>query len=239
MRLLLGSGGFNTPERQAGWKRELDRFLGPVKSVLFVPYALADHDAYVQKVIERGFHADREIVGIHRTPDPRKAVEEASAIYVGGGNSFRLLHDLYKHDLLDIVRQRVRSGKLIYVGVSAGTNMACPTLKTTNDMPIVMPPSFEAFGLIPFQINPHYFAGPIHFQSQAGLIPYAGETRDDRIREFHEMNSVPVLGLWEGSILRIEGDRGTLAGEGGARLFRLGESPRDFAPGAEIAPSSF
>lgn len=233
MRALLGSGGFSTPERQASWISALDNFLGPIDEVLFVPYALADHDDYVSKMVERGFHAGRKLTGIHRAADPRDAVHQAKAIYVGGGNSFRLLHALYAHDLLDVIRARVQSGALTYIGVSAGSNMACPTLKTTNDMPIVMPPRFEALGLIPFQINPHYFAGPIHFRNAAGeLLPYAGETRDDRIREFHEMNDTPVLGLWEGAILHCVAGQYSISGEGGARLFRKGQNPVDLEPGS-------
>jgi dipeptidase E len=234
MRLLLGSGGFSTPERQTAWKQELSNFLGPIQRVLFVPYALKDHDGYVKAMTERGFHADRELVGIHRLKNSKEAVLKAEAIYVGGGNSFRLLHDLYREDLVSLIRERVKAGDLPYVGVSAGTNMACPTLKTTNDMPIVAPPSFEALNLIPFQINPHYFAGPIYFQAPEGLIPYGGETRDDRLNQFHEMNEIPVLGLWEGSILRIEEGKGWLVGTSGARLFRKGASPVDLKVGQQL-----
>jgi dipeptidase E len=199
--------------------------------VLFVPYALRDHDAYVEAMKTRGFAAGRDLVGIHREPSPREAVRKADAIYVGGGNSFRLLEALYRLDLIDEVRDRVRSGDLPYVGVSAGTNMACPTMKTTNDMPIVQPPSFNSFGLIPFQINPHYFSGPIHFETPQGLIKYAGETRDDRLREFHEMNDMPVLGLWEGTVLKFENARYHLIGQAGARWFKKGEPAVDLSPG--------
>ena len=240
MRLLLGSGGFSTPERQSVWRSELDQFLGPIRKVLFVPYALKDHDGYVAKMTERGFNADRELIGLHRAADPKKAILEADAIYVGGGNSFRLLNDLYRLDLCAVVRERVLAG-MPYIGVSAGTNMSCPTLMTTNDMPIVQPPSFQALDLIPFQINPHYFAGAIHYASESGLIPYGGETRDDRIREYHEMNSLPVLGLFEGCVLRVPtAGRYELApGAGqGARLFRAGQAAEDYLPGAVLPISA-
>lgn len=225
MRLLLGSGGFSTEERRNGWKREIDDFLGSLKKVLFIPYALADHDGYVRGIKDWGFHGpNRETIGIHRTKNPRKAIEEAEVISVGGGNSFRLLSGLYEHNLIEAIQEKV-SGGTPYVGVSAGTNMAAPTMKTTNDMPITMPPSLNSLNLIPFQINPHYFAGATHIKMENGsYIPYGGETRDDRIREFHEMNNTTVLGLWEGSILRIEGIKATLTGhQARARLFRKGE----------------
>ena len=120
--------------------------------VLFVPYALADHDGYVRLMTERGLNAGYELDGIHRHADPVAAVHEAEAIFVGGGNTFRLLAALYRLGLLDPIRERVRGG-LPYLGVSAGTNVACPTIRTTNDMPIVQPPSLDALGLVPFQVN--------------------------------------------------------------------------------------
>jgi dipeptidase E len=234
MRLLLGSGGFSTAERQAEWKRELDQFLGPLQSLLFIPYALADHDKYVEQMIQLGFQAGRTLTGIHRAKDPLQAIQDAEAIYVGGGNSFRLLNALYELNLLEAIRKRVTQYKIPYVGVSAGTNMACPTMKTTNDMPIVAPPRLEALGLIPFQINPHYFSGPIFLEGPEGMVKYGGETRDDRLHQFHEDNEIAVLGMWEGSILRVEDQSFTLAGTSGARLFRRGESEVDFLPGAEL-----
>jgi len=233
MRLLLGSGGFSTPERRTAWAQEMDSFLGNIENVLFIPYALADYDLYLKSMTERGFHVGRNLIGIHQARNPKRAIEEASAIYVGGGNSFRLLNELYRLDLLDQIRSKVYAGTP-YIGVSAGTNMACPTLKTTNDMPIVMPPRFEALHLINFQINPHYFSGAIHFQTANGMIQYGGETRDDRIREFHEMNDCPVLGLHEGAVLKIEGRTQTLS-VGEARLFLPKQDARDFSMGADLS----
>lgn len=233
-RLLLGSGGFSTPERRQGWLKELDDYLGSIRTILFVPYALKDHDYYIRKMEELGSDVGRKLVGIHTTKDPVAAVAEAEVVFIGGGNSFRLLADLYRHKLLEPIRNRVSAG-MPYIGVSAGTNMACPTMKTTNDMPITYPPSLDALGLISFQINPHYIAGAIYTEPTPGTYqPYGGETRDDRIAEFHEMNTTPVLGLYEGGILRVENGRGTLRGTAGARLFLPGEPAQDFALNAEV-----
>ena len=244
MRLLLGSGGYRTPERTETLRACLRAHLQDVKQVLFVPYALHDHDKYVETMTERGLNADYELVGIHRCADPRKAVETAQAIYIGGGNTFRLLNALYQLDLLGPIRERVRAG-IPYIGVSAGSNVACPTIMTTNDMPIVQPPSFQALGLVPFQINAHYYTGhnwvrspgaryPEPRGSEGPFIEHFGETRDDRIREFHEMNETPVVGLHEAGVLLCDGQTVKLH-DGPARVFRKGQPPIDVEPGSELA----
>jgi dipeptidase E len=232
MRILLGSGGYRTPERVQLLAETMRSFFGSVRRLLFVPYALADHEAYRLSMIERGLHAGYDLDGLHSHADPVRAVHEAEAIYVGGGNSFRLLDSLYRLGLVSVIRERVRAG-LPYLGISAGSNMAGPTLKTTNDMPIVQPPSFDALGLLPFQINPHYFNGATFLRQGDGYQQHFSETRDERLREFHEMNETPVLGLWEGGILRIEGGQMTLIGAPG-RLFRKGCEPVDIEPGGRI-----
>lgn len=229
-RLLLGAGGFTTAARLSSWRRELADFLGPARRVLFVPYALAGHDGYLRSMSRR---LGLALVGIHRARRPVEALARAEALLVGGGNTFRLLRELRARGLLEPIRSRVRAG-LPYVGSSAGTNVACPTIGTTNDMPISDPGGLEALGLAPFQINPHYFPGRILYRKGRRLERYAGETRDDRIREFHEENDRPVLGLWEGSILRVEGGRAWLAA-GEARLFRKGRPARDLRGGAELS----
>ena len=229
MRILLGSGGFRTDERIANLRRHLIAHLGPIAKILFIPYALQDHDKYVQTMIERGLHAGYELVGIHRCPDPRTAIEEAEAIYIGGGNTFRLLDALYRNDLLDGIRQRVKAG-IPYVGISAGTNVACPTIMTTNDMPIVQPPSFTALGLVPFQVNAHYYAGANWVQHGETMVEHFGETRDDRLREFHEMNNLPVIGLYEGGVLLCDGVSVQLH-DAAARVFRKGQPLVDLQPG--------
>ena len=234
MRVLLGSGGFRTPERVGLLATAMRAFFGDVGRLLFVPYALRDHDGYVQDMIQRGIHAGYDLDGIHRHDNPLRAVEEAGGIFIGGGNTFRLLGDLYRFGLLDVIRDRVRSG-LPYLGVSAGTNVACPTIKTTNDMPIVQPPSLDALGLVPFQVNAHYFTGQSFVKDADGrFVEHFGETRDDRLREFHELNDTPVVGLWEAGLLCCEGGRVGLSGAP-ARVFRKGQPAVDVAPGADLA----
>jgi dipeptidase E len=206
----------------------IEEFLGHERLVHFAPFALADHAAYTARV-QAGLAAlGVSVVGLHAEPDARRAVQAASVLFVGGGNSFRLLKALQQRGLLELVRQRVGEGGLRYLGASAGTNMACPTLRTTNDMPIVQPASFEAFGLLPFQINPHYLDPP------PGST-HMGETRQRRIEEFLEENDVPVLGLREGAWLRRRGPVLRLEGHSGARLFRRGVVPRELEPGTDLA----
>ncbi len=233
MRVLLGSGGFRTPERITKLRTRLSAHLGPIERVLFIPYALADHDKYVQVLNERGLDAGYELVGIHRAADPRRAVAEADAIYVGGGNTFRLLNALYQFDLLDAIRGRVRAG-VPYVGISAGTNVACPTIMTTNDMPIVPPPSFTALGLVPFQVNAHYYTGMNWVKDGETFVEHFGETRDDRLREFHEMNDTPVVGLYEAGVLLCDGVT-VILHDAPARLFRKGQASIDVQPSANLA----
>ena len=234
MRLLLGSGGFRSPERLAVLTEQMQTFFGSVSDILFVPYALADHDRYLEGMVARGLNAGLSLRGIHREEDAVRAVEEAEAVYVGGGNTFRLLNAMYENDLIEPIRRRVAGG-MPYMGVSAGTNVACPTMKTTNDMPIVQPPSFDALGLVPFQVNAHYFSGSTFVAAGDGYQEHFGETRDDRIAEFHEMNDTPVLGLREGGLIRVEGEQYSLIGAP-ARLFAKGEEPVDIDAGSLFWP---
>lgn len=206
----------------------IDAFLGDRRALLFAPFALADHDGYTAKVREALAPLDVEVTGLHTVADPVAAVEAAEALFVGGGNTFRLLRTLQRAGLIEPVRRRVAAGELGYMGSSAGTNHACPTIRTTNDMPIVEPDSFEAFGLIPFQINPHY-------QDPDPGSTHMGETREQRIREFHEENDVPVLGIREGAWLRRRDDVLTLHGTTGALLFRPGRDPEPFGDGADLS----
>jgi dipeptidase E len=233
MRVLLGSGGYRTPERVSLLAAAMREFFGDVDRLLFVPYALADHDGYVKAMTERGLHAGYELDGIHRHGDPVRAIEEARGIFIGGGNTFRLLNELYHRGLLDVIRDRVRHG-LPYLGVSAGTNVACPTIKTTNDMPIVGPPSFDALGLVSFQVNPHYFTGQTFVKGEDGSFQeHFGETRDDRLREFHELNDTPVIGLWEAGLLHV-GPEGVQLSGARARVFRKGQEAVDVEPGQSL-----
>ena len=175
MRVLLGSGGFRTPERTAVLAEQMRSFFGSIRRLLFVPYAVADHDANLEAMVQRGLNAGYDLDGIHHHADPVAAVRQAEGLFVGGGNTFRLLDGLYRHELLEPIHERVRDG-LPYFGVSAGCNVACPTMKTTNDMPIVHPPSFKAIGLVPFQVNAHYVEGQFFVRMGETYVPHFGET---------------------------------------------------------------
>lgn len=206
---------------------EIDAFLGrEIRRALFVPFALADHDGYHRKARERFAAIGVELDSLHEPGDAREKVRRAQAVVVGGGNTFRLLATLQERGLLDGIAERARAG-VPFVGWSAGSNLACPTIRTTNDMPIVEPKSFRALGLLPFQINPHFVdADP--------ASKHMGETREQRIEEFLEENDVPVLGLREGAFLRREGSSLHLGGVAGGRLFRRGAPTEEVAVGARL-----
>jgi dipeptidase E len=204
-------------------------FLGPERTrVLFVPYAAVrvSHDEYAATAREAFESLGYDFVSLHQVEDPLSAVETAETIFVGGGNTFQLLRALYDLSLMQPIRKQVIEG-VPYIGSSAGSNLACPTIRTTNDMPIVEPPSFKALGLVPFQVNPHYLDG--HPKG------HQGETREERIVEFLALNSgVYVVGLREGGLLRVEGPSVTLLGDRPARVFLLGRDPVECAPGDSL-----
>jgi dipeptidase E len=168
-----------------------------------IPYALKDHAGIMANIEQYKLVGNRRAVNIDSFADPVRAVQQAQSIFVFGGNTFRLLKGIQDGNLIEAVQQRVAAG-MPYVGVSAGSNVACPTMKTTNDMPIVQPKSFDAFDLVPFQINPHFVSGPTYSRRGDAYVVYAGETRETRIAEFHEENATTVIGLPEKSILRLE-----------------------------------
>ena len=203
-------------------------FLRPsVRRVLFVPYAAHDRDAYTSTVRTRFEAMNLKVDGVHTWPGGQvRAVEDAEAIFIGGGNTFRLIDALWRHELVDAIRARVQEG-MPYIGSSAGSNVACPTIKTTNDMPIVQPRSFEALKLVPFNINPHYL-------DPAANSTHMGETREQRLAEFHEENDRPVVGLREGAWLRADGQTLILEGAAGARLFRKGQPAEEFPAGSRL-----
>ena len=180
-------------------------FVGDAQVIHFAPYAIADHAEYLSRIQRWLTFLDVPVVGLHTVPDPRAAIEAAEVLFIGGGNSFRLLTKLRRLRLIEPIRRRVLAGELRLMGSSTGTNMACPTMRTTNDMPIVQPPSMEALGVIPFQINPHYF-------DPDPTSTHRGETRQARIVEFLEENDVAVLGMREGSWLRCRGASLTFEG---------------------------
>jgi dipeptidase E len=225
-RLLLLSNSTNFGEAYLAHAREeIRRFLGPVDTVAFVPWAgvSLSWDDYARKVGEALSPVGIRVVSVHETADPCGAVAEATAIAVGGGNTFQLLRHMQETGLLEVVRERVRAG-LPYIGWSAGSNLACPTILTTYDMPIVEPRHLTPLGLVPFQINAHF--------TEAVLPRHQGETREDRLREFlHANPGATVIGLREGTMLRVEGTAMQLIGPHAARLLTQDGPPRDLAPG--------
>ena len=198
--------------------KDLKDFFGDkVKKIAFVPYAgvTVAWDEYESKVQKVFSDLGYEIFSLHKEADPVAALDKADAVAVGGGNTFNLVNELYKTRLLKAIRAKVENG-MPYTGWSAGSNVACPTLMTTNDMPIIEPSSFNCFNLIPFQINPHYL--------DANPEGHGGETREMRIEEFLEINTdIHVVGLREGTILKVEGEKMTLLGERKARIFKKGD----------------
>lgn len=205
---------------------EIRDFLQSGKSVLFVPFALYDRDSYAATAKKRFQKMGYALTSVHTAEDPIAAVNNIDAVFIGGGNTFRLLKCLYDFNLLEPIRQRVAAG-MPYIGSSAGSNVAGPTIKTTKDMPIVQPPSFDALGLVPFQISPH-------FQDPDPNSTHMGETQEERILQFLEENNTTVVGLREGAMVRIENGTTTLKGSSGARIFRKGEEPVERKPGTQL-----
>jgi dipeptidase E len=205
---------------------EIRQFLGAVRTVLFFPFALHNRDSYAAKAKQRFAEMGVSLTSVHATNDPKEAVAEAEAIFIGGGNTFRLLKVLQDLELIEPVRERVLNGTP-YIGSSAGSNVAGPTIRTTNDMPIVQPRSFDALNLVSFQINPHY-------QDPDPASTHMGETREERILQFQEENETPVVGMREGAWIRVENGRAMLGGENGARIFRRGVTPLEVSSGSDI-----
>ncbi|MHC5062897.1 MAG: dipeptidase PepE [Planctomycetota bacterium] len=202
-------------------------FFSGVDNILFVPYALQDLEGYADKACGTFAEMGMSMKSCHLHADPGAAVRAAGGLFIGGGNSFRLLEKLYRFNMIDSIRKRVGEG-MRYMGASAGTNMACVSIRTTNDMPIVYPPSFSALNLVPFQINPHFVDADPDNQ-------HMGETRETRIAEFHEENAEPVVGLREGAMLQVEGDHMRLVGKNGAKLFRRGDPPLEIDAGSDLS----
>lgn len=231
MKLLLISNSTNAGEAYLDYpKHQIAQFLGKeIKSCLFLPYAAVtfSFDAYASKVQERFDEIGFQVDSIHWHDDPVKAVEQADAIVVGGGNTWQLTRMVHDHNLIDPIREKVLTGTP-YVGWSAGSNLACPTIKTTNDMPITDPLGLHALNLIPFQINPHYL--------DANPDGHAGETREQRIQEFIEVNrDVYVVGLREGTMLEVLNNQIDLIGPRPARIFKYGHDPVETGPGGDFS----
>ena len=231
MELLLLSNSTLPGEDFFTWPRPfVGAFLNGRKKVAFVPYAAMDanQDAYTDRVREVFTTMGVELMGLHREKDPMAALQHADAVMVGGGNTFLLLRALYRTQLIRAIADKVRNG-MPYIGWSAGSNVVCPSVMTTNDMPIVESPSLRAMHLIPFQINPHY--------TEATIPGHGGEGRDQRIAEFLAANpSMPVVGLREGSLLHVKGDRMELMGKG-MKLFRANREAKEYSGPTELNTS--
>ncbi len=231
--LLISSSRVHGQGYMAYCAELLQDYWQGVDEVLFIPFAAQDHQAYTAYVQAALQPMGIRLKGIETCTDYAAAVAEARGIYIGGGNTFLLTKTLYDHQLLAPIRERVLNGQAKYMGSSAGSNVACPTMKTTNDMPIVYPPGFETLNLVPFQINAHYLDPAPHDTHQ-------GETRAERIQEFHQWNAAPVLGLREGALVHITHDgtgtkQATLKGIHGAKLFQAQQEPVDYQPGDDLS----
>lgn len=228
-KLLLLS---NSRNHGGGWLDHVEPLIHDLvgegrRKLLFVPFAAVtlSFDAYVAMAAKRFAKMGYAVTGAHRTTP--SAIGKFDAIVVGGGNTFRLLAEARARRWLAPIRARVKAG-VPFMGWSAGANLACPTIRTTNDMPVVDPRGFEALGLVPFQINPHY--------TEKKIKGHGGESRDDRIGEFLRVNrAVAVLGIREGSLVKVEGAKAKLLLGPGARLFRHGRKARDLGAGADVS----
>ena len=208
---------------------ELQSFFSNVKELLFIPYARPSgisHEDYTKKVSEAFTKINISVKGIHEFENPIEALENAEGIFTGGGNTFLLVSQLYKNNVIDTLEKVVKNGTP-YLGTSAGSNICGLTMSTTNDMPIVYPPSFRTLGFVSFNINPHYL-DPIEGST------HMGETRETRINEFHHFNPQPVVGLREGSWLDVKGDSVKLKGTLTARIFKRNETPIEVSPETEL-----
>jgi dipeptidase E len=209
---------------------ELTVFFKDANSILFIPYARPSgisHEEYTHKVTEAFSKINKKVKGIHEFENPVDAIKNAEAIFVGGGNTFVLTNQLYKSNLIEVLQNAIKSGTP-YLGTSAGSNICGLTIKTTNDMPIVYPPSFNALAVVPFNINPHYLDPDTKSN-------HMGETRETRIKEFHGFNTPPVIGLREGSWLQVNGNSILLKGQLGARIFEHNKAPYEVETGTELS----
>lgn len=200
------------------------------KTILFIPYARPggiSHDEYTKKVSEAFADININVKGIHEFESPKIAIENAEGIFTGGGNTFLLVTQLYKNNVMQLLAEKVKSGTP-YLGTSAGSNICGLSMQTTNDMPIIYPPSFQTLGLIPFNLNPHYLDPDTNSQ-------HMGETRETRIKEFHAFNSIPVLGLREGSWLEVKGNTIVLKGSLKARLFKQNQIPEELETESDLS----
>lgn len=211
----------------------LENHFKNVDTITFIPYARPDgisHDQYTEKVAEAFNKIGKKVISLHTFENPAEAITKAEAIFTGGGNTFLLVKQLHQTGVMQALKTTLLNG-VPYLGCSAGSNITGLTMETTNDMPIVYPPSFQTLGMVPFNINPHYL-DPIEGST------HMGETRETRINEFHAFNSQPVLGLREGSWLEVKGRKVTLKGELSARLFRQNQKPIELESESDLSELS-
>lgn len=207
----------------------LKDFFKDTSEILFIPYARPSgisHEEYTQRTAKAFSKIGINVKGIHEYDNPKEAVTNAKGIFTGGGNTFVLVNQLYRNDLIETIKDRVNSG-VPYLGTSAGSNICGLTINTTNDMPIVYPPSFKTFGFVPFNINPHYL-------DPDPTSKHMGETRETRIKEFHKFNTQPVVGLREGSWLEVKDNSIRLNGTLDARIFEYDKTPYEIKPGSQL-----
>jgi dipeptidase E len=199
-------------------------------TILFIPYARPSgisHDEYTKKAVQAFASINIKVQGIHEFENPEEAIQNAEGVFTGGGNTFLLVTQLYKNKIMQLLAEKVKNGTP-YLGTSAGSNICGLSMQTTNDMPIIYPPSFQTLGLIPFNLNPHYLDPDANSQ-------HMGETRETRIKEFHAFNAIPVLGLREGSWLEVKGNKITLKGALKARLFKQNEAPQELETESDLS----
>lgn len=203
------------------------------KTVLYVAYAVGDQDASLKRVQQVYGPLGINFVSAHTSDNPASLLDKVDGVYITGGNTFRLIDKLQKTGLLEGIRDKVLNG-MPYMGASAGINVTGLTIMTTNDMPIVQPESFDAMALVPFQINPHYTAGKSYKEEDGKIVPYQGESRADRLHQYHEENSTPIVALPEGSALRVRGTSLELLGRTPAILFRQGKEDAEITSGKDL-----
>jgi len=209
---------------------ELSAHFKDVKTLLFIPYARPSgisHQEYTQKASEAFAKINIKVKGIHEFENAEEAINNAEGIFTGGGNTFLLVFQLYRNKVMQVLANALKSG-IPYLGTSAGSNITGLTMQTTNDMPIIYPPSFQTLGLIPFNLNPHYLDPDLNSK-------HMGETRETRIKEFHAFNSLPVLGLREGSWLDVKDEKIILKGDLSARLFKQNQNPEELETGSDLS----
>ncbi|WP_271424279.1 dipeptidase PepE [Aequorivita sinensis] len=208
---------------------EMAELFKDTEEVIFIPYARPggiSHDNYTEKAAKVFDKIGKKIIGLHTFEDPVAAIKNAKGVFTGGGNTFVLVSALYKFELMQPLREAIFNG-MPYMGTSAGSNICGVSMQTTNDMPIVYPPSFKTLGVIPFNLNPHYL-------DPDPTSKHMGETRETRIAEFHTQNTIPVVGLREGSWLRVKGDEIILKGDLDARVFKQGKKPYEISSGTAL-----